>query len=57
MKPKSKIAPRLAKHQYKVDGEADRHRETRRRIWMRLMVIFLATAFIASECAILLPVE
>ena len=35
----------------------DERRAARRRIWMRVAAIFVAIAFLAGECATLLPIE
>ena len=48
MKPKEKkLRPR---------NEEER-RQARRTIWMRVIAIFLAIVFLASECSTLLPIE
>jgi len=57
MKPIGRISSRPTRHGNKVDPGNDHRREIQRQIWLRLVAVFLAVVFIASECAILLPVE
>jgi hypothetical protein len=54
MKPKSKVMASDKKLRTQNQNE---RREDRRRIWMRVAAIFVAIAFLASECATLLPIE
>jgi len=35
----------------------EERRQARRTVWMRVIAIFLAIVFLASECATLLPIE
>ena len=35
----------------------EERRQARRTIWMRVIAIFLAVVFLASECSTLLPIE
>jgi preprotein translocase subunit Sec63 len=54
MKPKSKVMDSDKKTRTQNQNE---HRESRRKIWLRVAAIFVAIAFLASECATLLPIE
>ncbi len=56
MKPKGKGIPSDNKPRTRAQNENER-REARRRIWLRVVAIFLAIVFLASECATLLPIE
>jgi hypothetical protein len=57
MKPRLKPEASRMKPRNKVSREPDRPVETRRRIWLWLVAVFLAITFLASECATLLPVQ
>jgi hypothetical protein len=57
MKPKGKVTTSPAKHRSKTSSGDERHRETRRRVWLWLVAVLLAITFIASECAALMPVQ
>ncbi len=57
MKPKGKVVPSSTKDRSQTHSEDDRRRVSRRQIWMRIAAIFLVIVFLASECAILLPME
>jgi hypothetical protein len=57
MKLKNTNALVSAKAQSKKNSGNDSRQKARRKIWLRLAAIFLAIVFLASECAILLPVE
>ena len=56
MKPKGKGIPSDKKPRIQAQNENER-REARRRLWLRVVAIFLAIVFLASECATLLPIE
>ena len=56
MKPKSKVMDSDKKLRTQAQNQNER-REARRRIWLRVAAIFVAIAFLASECATLLPIE
>ena len=56
MKPKSKAMDSDKKPRTQAQNQNER-REARRRIWLRVAAIFVAIAFLASECATLLPIE
>ena len=57
MKPKVKTTKPPAMYRSKTSNKDDHRRETRRRIWLWLVAVFLAITFLASECATLLPME
>ena len=57
MKPRLKPKASPTKPRNKVSREPDQPAETRRRVWLWLVAVFLAVTFLASECATLLPVE
>ena len=57
MKSKSKSTPVSTKNLIKADHHANNNRRVEwRKIGLRLAAIFLAIVFLASECAVLLPV-
>lgn len=56
MKPQNKNMPSDKKSRTTIQDE-DERRQARRRIWLRVAAIFLIIAFLASECATLLPIE
>jgi hypothetical protein len=57
MKLKNTNALVSAKAQNKTNREDDSRRKARRKDWLRLAAIFLVIVFLASECAILLPMQ
>ena len=57
MKTKSKSTPFATKDGIKANDQANNNRRVEwRKIGLRLAAIFLAIVFLASECAVLLPV-
>ena len=56
MKPKIKVSPADKKPRTQAQDQEER-RETRRKTWMRVAAIIVAIAFLAGECATLLPIE
>jgi hypothetical protein len=54
MKPKIKVSPTDKKPRTQDQEE---RREARRKTWMRVAAIIVAIAFLAGECATLLPIE
>jgi hypothetical protein len=56
VKPKGKETASDKKSRTHGQNENER-REARRRIWLRVAAIFLIIAFLAGECATLLPIE
>ena len=47
---------KLKDNKLRPQNEEER-RQARRTVWMRVIAIFLAIVFLASECATLLPIE
>ena len=57
MKPKTKRTSMTDKAQSTIYGENDLKWKTWQRIGLQLSAVFLIIVFLASECAVLLPVE